>query len=1422
MTTPCPRCGASQPADAPDGPCPRCRGADSTDADTDATFTYTPPGRGRVIQALTETVGVMPRVLLHDTRDGEDEQPLVRPSSDEMPPEAQRSSRVQLLGEIARGGMGAILKGRDPDLGRDLAVKVLLEAHRDNPDLVRRFIEEAQIGGQLQHPGVVPVYELGTFGDSRPYFTMKLVKGRTLADLMASRDGPLDDIAKFLGIFEQIAQAVAYAHARGVIHRDLKPSNVMVGSFGEVQVMDWGLAKVLPKGGVSDDASAGKVVANETVIATARSGPDADGIDLSRAGSIMGTPSYMAPEQARGEVDRVDERADVFALGSILCEILTGQPAFLGRNSGEIQRKAALGDTADALTRLDASGADLDLIGLARHCLSREPEDRPANAATLAGRLTSYQSAVQRKLRDSERDRAVAEATAVEERKRRKLQVGLAAAVLALSTVGGLSFAFQLQQRQARAAVRAEALGEATTLRNLALARPDDLARWQSALASIRQAEGAVGRDDPETLRQLETLRVELQTGLDAAERDRTLLDRLVDIRAAKADDPNGTTSESAYAGAFRDAGLDLAKLHPGRVVELIKARPPSMATAIATALDNWAAVRRNDLNDAEGARRLADVASKADPDPWRISLRAALNEPDAARRKAALRDLAATARVDVLDAISLDLLGRALSGIKESAQAEAVLRRAQRRHPGDVWINHDLAEVLEGLDRKADAIRYYTAARSVRPETAHELGHALQKNGEDDEAVAVFQNLIQLRPKDGRHQACLGLVLRSLGRAAEADSTLDRAIATLRETIRLQPEDSTAYYNLGNALKSRGDLDGQLQTFREWARRSPKNAVAHDYLGDALKGQGKLDEAVESYGRAIQIAPEWSVARLDLGMILGQMARYDEAIASLREASRLDPGNAEPHYYIGMSLHGQKKPDEAVAELREALKINPTHPEALERLADVLTELRKPDEAIAVYRDAIRGRPGAALLHNKLGIILADRKELDKAIAEYREAVRLEPQWHGYRTNLGNALEAQGKLDEAVEVQREAVRLKPDYAETRVNLGSALQSQGKLDEAIAEYREAIRLKPDLPEARNNLGNVFRTQEKYDEALVQLREAIRLKPDLPQAHSNIGRTCLALGRNEEALAEFREAVRFRPGDADDHYYLGSALRNLGKKEEAIAAYRESIRLNPLDFSPRHGLGEILEDSPETREEALREFREADRLSPNNSDFQAHIGNALRKLLRFDEAASTFRRAVTLPGLSPEEVEKFARLADEAERAGSLHRRLPGLVKGEDKAKDEAEALAFITLCYDTRHNATAVRVWEVSFAANPELAEDLERSHRYNAACSAALAASGQAKDSPADEPTRAGLRTRALDWLKADLDRYAGVVDTVTDEARAALARTLHHWRRDSDLEGIRDPEAVAKLPEGEREGWRAFWERVEALKKKAGSVSP
>jgi serine/threonine protein kinase len=196
------------------------------------------------------------------------------------------------------GAWGPSSQGRDIALGRDLAVKVLLNQHRGNPELVRRFVIEARIAGQLQHLGMVPVHELGTLADGRPYIAMKLVKGRTLAALLNERADPSENLPRFLGIFEQVCQTVVYAHARGIIHRDLKPSNVMIGSFGEVQLMDWGLAKTL----TGTDVTGADDEGGDAALDAARD----EGGELTNAGSVLGTWPYMPPEQARKrEIERV-------------------------------------------------------------------------------------------------------------------------------------------------------------------------------------------------------------------------------------------------------------------------------------------------------------------------------------------------------------------------------------------------------------------------------------------------------------------------------------------------------------------------------------------------------------------------------------------------------------------------------------------------------------------------------------------------------------------------------------------------------------------------------------------------------------------------------------------------------------------------------------------------------------------------------------------------------------------------------------------------------------------------------------------------------------------------------------------------------------------------------------------------------------
>ena len=497
----CPDCSARLPANSPAGLCPRCllrlgaalavdldAGLGNPEAnrvheDSDKKIGPVWPPTGVLNQ--DGAIGAIPRVHLRDT--SEDTR-LIRPTSPETSKLSGQPSRYQLIGELARGGMGAIFQGRDLDLGRDLAVKVIREEHRDHPEMVRRFVEEAQIGGQLQHPGIVPVHELGRLPDGRLFIAMKLVRGRTLAALLATRRGPDEDRMRFLSIFEQVCQTMAYAHARGVIHRDLKPSNIMVGSFGEVQVMDWGLAKVLDQGGVADEEKAILASGDASAVWTLRSGSAAM---ESRPGSVLGTPSYMAPEQARGALDTLDERADVFALGSILCEILTGQPAFVGKGGAELYRKAERADLSDALARLDACDADAELVALARSCLAAAPKHRPRDAGMVVAGLTAYLRGVEGRLREAELAQARAETRAAGERRRRLLTLALAASVLATALIGAAGWGWMDRERRRRegALRRRRSTGPSPTpRRNASVPEPRAATRSAGSKRSRRPA----------------------------------------------------------------------------------------------------------------------------------------------------------------------------------------------------------------------------------------------------------------------------------------------------------------------------------------------------------------------------------------------------------------------------------------------------------------------------------------------------------------------------------------------------------------------------------------------------------------------------------------------------------------------------------------------------------------------------------------------------------------------------------------------------------------------------------------------------------------------------------------------------------------------------------------------------------------------
>jgi eukaryotic-like serine/threonine-protein kinase len=294
--------------------------------------------------------------------------------------------------QIGRGGMGVVFEGWDAQLQRSVAIKLMDRKLEARPVGLLWFFREARLASQLRHPGIVAIHEFDLTDQGQPFIVMQLLTGQTLKHILSLRPDTVAELPGLLATFLQVCQAVASAHGAGVIHRDLKPSNIMVGRFGVVTVMDWGMAQVLGSG--SDDAVA--PTEDELPRIAAKTAGETE-IHRTVAGTVCGTPAYLAPEQARGEIARVDRRSDVFGLGAILCEILSGSPPFSAATSDASWAKAAAGDVADAFARLDACDGPLPLVSLAKKCLAADPAARPDDAAAIVAGLTDYLESGQRR-----------------------------------------------------------------------------------------------------------------------------------------------------------------------------------------------------------------------------------------------------------------------------------------------------------------------------------------------------------------------------------------------------------------------------------------------------------------------------------------------------------------------------------------------------------------------------------------------------------------------------------------------------------------------------------------------------------------------------------------------------------------------------------------------------------------------------------------------------------------------------------------------------------------------------------------------------------------------------------------------------------------------------------------------------------------
>jgi serine/threonine-protein kinase len=801
--------------------------------------------------------------------------------------------RYQLLQEIGVGGFGVVYMAEQSEpVRRKVAVKIV-KPGMDTREVVARFEAERQTLSMMDHPNIAKMLDGGATDNGRPYFVMELVKGVPITEYCDRNS--LSTVER-LKLLQTVCHAVQHAHHKGVVHRDLKPSNVMITLHeGEPvpKVIDFGVSKAL----------------NQQLTAKTL---------FTRYGQMVGTPQYMSPEQAEMSGLDIDTRSDVYSLGVLLYELLTGTTPL----SSERLRTAAFADIVRMIkdeeplrpsARLTTLGDELtticnqrktdrkglqtsirgDLDWIVMKSLEKDRRRRYETASSLARDIEHF--LCQEPVHARPPSNVYRFQKFVRRNRRTLLLWGIAASAL-LIAVGTIAGSMGWAARE-RAAQQAELQNEASrALQDAEHLRVEG--SYSEALAEVKRAESLLASADSASLR---------QSAL-AVRTDLEMVARLEEIRLLQGDprffEPVYEVADPAYTLAFRQYGLDLPQMVPTVAAERI--RSSAIREQLITALDDWAWIKPD--TDRSGREHLWVVARLADPDDWRNNLR----DPSVARNRQTLEQLASEPMAALLPPTTAVLLGRMLYLVGATEKAISVLSAAQARHPDDLWLNLELSELLLWRvvpPRQSLAIEYARAALAARPQSARllvTLGNALRSPGRRDEELACYRRAIELQPGYAESYKALGFALAEQG-------SWDAAIEAYHEGIRLAPTMTNTHLYLAVAHRRTGQWDKAIEALKEATRLIPGDARSHAQLAWDLANHPNLTSrdpkrALEQARKAIKLGPRNSKAWEALGAAYYRDGQFIQGANALRRAIRANWGKPTPQISLFLAMCEQQR----------------------------------------------------------------------------------------------------------------------------------------------------------------------------------------------------------------------------------------------------------------------------------------------------------------------------------------------------------------------------------------------------------------------------------------------------------------------------------------------------------------------------------
>jgi len=1045
--------------------------------------------------------------------------------------------------------MGRVLLAIDEQFGREVAVKELLpglsgsQSSKASRDFAERFLREARVTGRLEHPGIIPVYEIGQRVDGSAFYSMKFIHGESLYDRLRkiNRRDDIDASAKMkerlklLDHFIDICEAIAYAHSKGVIHRDLKPDNVMLGDFGETLVVDWGLAKVLGQADTPfpQSASAHDLAGSRTV-----------------TGSVLGTPAYMPPEQAKGELEEVDGQSDVYSLGVMLYVLLTGTTPFTGSSMPDILRKV-LTQEAPSIRELQPD-APRELISLCERMMAREKSERLHSAKQAADEVRAYREG-----------RALSTyAYSIRELlaryiKRNKRAVAVAAVAFVLLCLAGIGFWVREIQREAQ---------EREEFELLVQARKDKL---------DAAAQSAVAMDIKSILERIETLSIDLLfADLDddpfalgpAIARNNALTPaRREEALRAVQDALTWAQAQRARLQLARDpiAGKHVDLLTEEEFAKAHKAQREAENTALVLALlaEHHSAAQTAlvslDLTPEERASHEAHIATASNSlvNAWSTLARAAVEDMEAGRGRLGRED--EFRQKYGMAALNPDEWVKRLIGFRHEKVAQTLAdllrpytEKARLDGPSVRWTDPDRDALQVILETLGD-IQQPQVAVPALGEFLHEAYDAFfaSEISGARASVVVTAGLALCATESEAADLILREVLQGRLINSPESQQIERRMSRIREGAGIEePEDAASYNERAVARYMRGDSEGAISDYTKAIELDPNFVAAWLNRGRALHAIGDSKAALIDYNRAIELAPQVPQSWINRGTLRYEAGNFEGAASDFDQAILLQPRSVDAWFNRGNARARLGDQAGAFSDYSQAIELRPNAPQFWINRGNCRERLGDTEGTMKDYEQAISVDPQFAIAWNARGFLKFLQGNTDEALRDFSQAITLDPSllsaWchrARLRINIGDGEGALADLDQAFE-------LAPNDFQVWYSRALVHRGMKNFDAAMEDFSQCIKINPGFSDAWAGRGTL-----RYDQfgdaagAVSDLTRAVKLDPQYSNAWMYLGNIRKLQDRPADALRHWLTAYEVATAS-------WSSLENLEKARTSLLEY----------------------------------------------------------------------------------------------------------------------------------------------------------------------------------------------------------------------------------------------------------------------------